>query len=51
MTGSLGLGLYICRAIVTMHGGTLRAESSKNGTVFSAHLPRMSAEAIRACSP
>ena len=38
---SLGLGLYIAREIVTLHGGTLAAESSEHeGTVFSARLPR-----------
>jgi signal transduction histidine kinase len=38
---SLGLGLYIAREIVAMHGGTLAAESSHDeGTVFSARLPR-----------
>ena len=38
---SLGLGLYIAHEIVAMHGGTMIAESSeKQGTVFSAHLPR-----------
>jgi len=38
---SLGLGLYIAREIVAMHGGTLAAESSDDeGTVFSARLPR-----------
>jgi signal transduction histidine kinase len=43
---SLGLGLYIAREIVVMHGGTIEAESSaKNGTVFSARLPRRPAEA------
>ena len=50
MRGSLGLGLYICREIVTMHGGTLRAESSDRGTVFSAYLPRRP-EAAGARSP
>ena len=39
---SLGLGLYIAREIVIMHGGTLGAESSDHGgTVFSARLPRI----------
>jgi signal transduction histidine kinase len=39
---SLGLGLYIAYEIVTMHGGTMMAESSEqDGTVFSAHLPRL----------
>jgi signal transduction histidine kinase len=43
---SLGLGLYIAREIVAMHGGTIEAESSvNNGTVFSARLPRRPAEA------
>jgi len=43
---SLGLGLYIAKEIVTMHGGTLEAESSsRNGTIFSAHLPRTPIEA------
>jgi signal transduction histidine kinase len=45
-SSSLGLGLYIAREIVAMHGGTMRAESSDRGTVFSAHLPRMPAEAL-----
>src|SRR3954464_10864419 len=43
---SLGLGLYIAHQIVAMHGGTMDVESSeKDGTVFSARLPRMQAEA------
>jgi signal transduction histidine kinase len=43
---SLGLGLYIAREIVAMHGGSIEAESSaQNGTVFSARLPRMAVEA------
>ena len=43
---SLGLGLYIAREIVTLHGGTIEAESSvKDGTVFSARLPRRPSEA------
>ena len=46
LSTSLGLGLYIAHEIVAMHGGTLAAESSEeDGTVFSAHLPRMRAEA------
>lgn len=41
---SLGLGLYIAHEIVAMHGGTIVAESSdRDGTVFSARLPRASA--------
>ena len=43
---SLGLGLYIAREIVAMHGGIIEAESSaSHGTVFSAHLPRRLADA------
>ena len=43
---SLGLGLYIAREIMAMHGGTLAAESSdEDGTIFSARLPRAAAEA------
>ena len=37
---SLGLGLYLAHEIVAMHGGTIVAESSDFGTVFSARLPR-----------
>ena len=43
---SLGLGLYIAHEIVAMHGGTMAVESSdEDGTVFSARLPRLQAEA------
>jgi len=42
---SLGLGLYIAREIVSMHGGTIEAESSGGATVFSAQLPKTRAEA------
>ena len=46
---SLGLGLYIAREIVAMHGGTMVAESSaEDGTVFSARLPRTPAAAAHA---
>lgn len=49
---SLGLGLYIAREIVALHGGTLGAESSdRDGTVFSAHLPRHHDSAARAAGP
>lgn len=39
-SSNLGLGLYIAREIVQMHGGTIGAESDAGGTVFSARLPR-----------
>jgi signal transduction histidine kinase len=39
--GSIGLGLYIARAIVTAHGGSIDVTSSaQDGTVFTARLPR-----------
>jgi signal transduction histidine kinase len=39
-SSNLGLGLYIAREIVQMHGGTIGAESDAGDTVFSARLPR-----------
>jgi signal transduction histidine kinase len=39
--GSIGLGLYIVREIVTAHGGSVEVTSSKfAGTRFSVHIPR-----------
>jgi signal transduction histidine kinase len=39
--GSIGLGLYIAREIVTAHGGTIDVTSSAQaGTVFTVRLPR-----------
>jgi signal transduction histidine kinase len=39
--GSIGLGLYIARAVVTAHGGTIDVTSSADaGTVFTVRLPR-----------
>jgi signal transduction histidine kinase len=39
--GSLGLGLYIAREIVTTHGGTIDVTSSADsGTLFTVRLPR-----------
>lgn len=39
--GSIGLGLYIAREILTAHGGTIDVESSAElGTAFTVHLPR-----------
>lgn len=38
---SIGLGLYIAKAIVTGHGGRIEVDSSaKKGTTFTIHLPR-----------
>ena len=39
-TGGLGLGLYIVSEIVRSHGGTIKADSSLDGTVFTVVLPR-----------
>jgi signal transduction histidine kinase len=39
--GSIGLGLYIARAVVTAHGGTIDVSSSAGtGTLFTVRLPR-----------
>jgi anti-sigma regulatory factor (Ser/Thr protein kinase)/transposase-like protein len=39
--GSLGLGLYIAREVVTAHGGTVDVTSSADGgTAFTVRLPR-----------
>ena len=39
--GSIGLGLYIAREVVTAHGGTIDvASSAAAGTTFTVHLPR-----------
>jgi signal transduction histidine kinase len=39
--GSIGLGLYVAREVVTAHGGTIDVTSSAtDGTVFTVHLPR-----------
>jgi signal transduction histidine kinase len=42
--GSIGLGLYIAREVVTVHGGTIDVKSTEQaGTVFTVKLPRRSA--------
>jgi signal transduction histidine kinase len=39
--GSIGLGLFIVREIVTAHGGTITVTSTAaEGTAFTVHLPR-----------
>ena len=39
--GSIGLGLYIAREVVTAHGGRISVTSSApSGTAFTVHLPR-----------
>jgi signal transduction histidine kinase len=37
-TGGSGLGLAIAHSIIEMHGGTIKATSDKNGTVFTVEL-------------
>ncbi len=39
-TGSIGLGLYIARAIVQAHGGIITVTSTEAGTTFEIALPR-----------
>jgi signal transduction histidine kinase len=39
--GSIGLGLYIARELITAHHGTIAVESSaETGTIFTIHLPK-----------
>ena len=39
--GSIGLGLYIAREVVTAHGGSIEVKSSaEEGTLFTVRLPR-----------
>jgi signal transduction histidine kinase len=38
--GSLGLGLYIARQIIKMHGGDITVQSNERETVFCVRLPR-----------
>lgn len=42
MSQGLGLGLYITRELVTLHGGTVDAKSGEGETVFEVTLPRES---------
>ena len=37
--GGAGLGLAIAKEIVTLHGGTISAESREDATVFTVALP------------
>ena len=47
--GGIGLGLYIARAIVIAHGGTIAvASSEETGTVFTVGLPRQDEKETRA---
>ena len=40
-TGGAGLGLAIAKEIVTLHGGTITAESHENTTTFTVALPTL----------
>ncbi|MHB8879496.1 MAG: hybrid sensor histidine kinase/response regulator, partial [Myxococcaceae bacterium] len=46
--GSLGLGLFIAREIVSAHAGTLCLEAGSDETVFTVHLPRAPYQQYRA---
>lgn len=37
--GGLGLGLYLCRQLVELHGGTINASSDGGGSTFAFQLP------------
>ncbi len=39
--GHLGLGLYICREIALLHGGSLEVISADSKTIFTVSLPRI----------
>ena len=46
--GSMGLGLYIARAVVSGHGGTIEvASSAESGTLFTVSIPRRGKGGIR----
>src|SRR5204863_2877521 len=51
--GGLGLGLAICKAIVEMHGGTIRAfsEGANKGATFTVTLPVTAAPETPAGEP
>jgi CheY-like chemotaxis protein len=47
--GGLGLGLAICKALIDLHGGTIRAESAGpgQGSTFIIRLPSATSPALR----
>jgi signal transduction histidine kinase len=45
-TGGSGLGLAISKQIVELHGGSIRAESDSNRTLFEVRLPLVQAQTI-----
>jgi signal transduction histidine kinase len=50
--GSMGLGLFIVRQVVTSHGGTIEVTSSAtDGTTFTVHLPRHPGRAPNKLTP
>ena len=50
--GSVGLGLFIVREIVTAHGGRVEVSSDpERGTTFAVHLPRPAPDPVGAAPP
>ena len=51
--GGLGLGLAICKQLVELHGGTIRAASQGEGkgATFSVHLPVVDCSVGRSSAP
>lgn len=44
--GGLGIGLTLVRRLIELHGGTIRADSSGQGSIFEIRLPAIAAPAL-----
>jgi signal transduction histidine kinase len=51
--GGLGIGLFICKRLIELHGGTIAAfsEGAGRGATFRLHLPLLNQEALLPPSP